>query len=227
MSLITFIRENLPFVLNIFEGAKFTLIIALTSGFFGVILGTMIALLKSAKWKWVRTMANIYTDVLRGTPVILQLSMVHFVIFGMVNIPPLYSAIVALSFNSAAYLAEVIRAGIQNIDKGQIEAAEALGVSKKYVMLDIILPQAFRNTIPPIINELAALVKESSIVYIIGVADIMFEANRTIAKTFLYFEPLLVASICYYVLVKLIITFGKRLEVKFNVYTNKKPQQNI
>ena len=185
MSLITFIRENLPFVLNIFEGAKFTLIIALTSGFFGVILGTMIALLKSAKWKWVRTMANIYTDVLRGTPVILQLSMVHFVIFGMVNIPPLYSAIVALSFNSAAYLAEVIRAGIQNIDKGQIEAAEALGVSKKYVMLDIILPQAFRNTIPPIINELAALVKESSIVYIIGVADIMFEANRTIAKTFL------------------------------------------
>lgn len=225
MSFILFIRENLPFVLRIIQGAKYTLLIAITSGFFGVIIGTLMALFKQSRIRVLRALATLYTDILRGTPVILQLSMMHFVVFGMVNIPPVYSAISALSLNSGAYLAEVIRAGIQNIDRGQIEAAEALGVHRKYVLMDIILPQAFRNIIPPIINELAALVKESSIVYIIGVADIMLETNRTTAKTFLYFEPLFVASICYYVLVKLIITIGKRLEVKYNVHSSQQPQQ--
>lgn len=220
MSIVPFIRDNLPFVFKIIEGAKYTIILALISGIFGVLLGTAVALMKSSKYRILRTFANLYTDILRGTPVILQLSMMHFVVFGMVNIKPIYSAIAALSINSGAYLAEVIRAGIENIDRGQIEAAESLGVRKKHILMDIVLPQAFRNTIPPIINELAALIKESSIVYIIGVTDIMFETNRTTAKTFMYFEPLLVASVCYYVLVKLVITLGKRLEVKLNGHTS-------
>ena len=107
------------------------------------------ALFKQSRLRVLRALATLYTDILRGTPVILQLSMIHFVVFGMVNIPPVYSAIAALSLNSGAYLAEVIRAGIQNIDRGQIEAAEALGVHRKYVLMDIILPQPFATSFRP------------------------------------------------------------------------------
>lgn len=215
-----FIRDNLPFVKNIIFGAKYTILIAIASGFFGILLGTVIALLKSSRVKPLAWFANFYTDFLRGTPVILQLAIVHYVVYGAIAVNPLISAITALTLNSAAYLAEVIRSGIKNIDKGQIEAAEALGVPKRYILQDIILPQAFRNTIPPIINEFASLIKESSIVYIIGVYDIMFETNRTTAKTFMYFEPLIIASICYYLLVKIVITIGKVLEVRFNAHRN-------
>lgn len=222
-----FIKEYYPFVLRILAGTKYTIIIALLAAICGIMLGTLLALMKSSKIKVFKLFASFYTDIFRGTPVILQLSLIHYVVFGMVDINPVYSAIVALSLNSAAYLAEIIRAGINGVDRGQVEAAEALGVPKKFIIRDIILPLSFRKTIPPIINEFAALIKESSIVYIIGVADIMLETNRTTAKTFMFFEPLIIASLCYYVLVKLVIRFGKFMEGKLNVDRDQKPVKNI
>jgi polar amino acid transport system permease protein len=138
------------------------------------------------------------------------------VVFGGLNINPLIAAIVSLSLNSAAYISEIMRAGIQNVDKGQIEAARSMGVSEKAIAFDITIPQAIRKTMPPLINEIATLVKESSIVYIIGVSDIMFVTNRTIAKTYSYFEPLIIAGVCYYILVKLITYLGKYVEMKLN-----------
>ncbi|MDF2699902.1 MAG: artQ 1 [Haloplasmataceae bacterium] len=208
-------------VINIILAARYTIIISIASAFFGLLLGTIIALNKSSKIKLLRTIANFYTDLFRGTPVILQLSIIYFVVFGAFDVNLLIVAITSFSLNSAAYISEIMRAGIQNVDKGQIEAAKAMGVRERDIATDIVIPQAIRKTLPPLINELATLIKESSVVYIIGVSDLMYVTDRVTAGTFLYFEPLLIAGICYYVLVKITTILGKYVEVKLSYDKNK------
>ena len=214
--MLDFLSTYPHLVENIILATRYTIIISLVSALLGLVLGTLLALGKSSKLWFIRLFVTAYTDLFRGTPVILQVSIVYFVVFGGLNVNPLLAAIVSLSLNSSAYISEIMRAGIQNVDKGQIEAARAMGVSEKDIAIDITIPQAIRKTMPPIINEIATLVKESSIVYIIGVSDIMFVTNRTIAKTYMYFEPLIIAGLCYYLLVKLITYLGKYLEVKLS-----------
>jgi arginine/lysine/histidine transport system permease protein len=205
---------------KILFATQYTLLIALASAFFGFILGTLLALMKSSKIGFIRSFANVYTDVFRGTPAILQLSFVYYVVFGAFNINPMITAIFTFSLNSAAYVSEIMRAGIKNVDKGQIEAAKAMGVSEKDIALDIIIPQAIRKTIPPLISEVVTLIKESSIVYIISVRDIMYYVNRTRSDQYLYFEPLIIGGICYYVLVKLVTLFGRYMEKRLSYDKN-------
>lgn len=207
---------------NIVFAVRYTILIALLAAFFGFILGTIIALLKASKMKLVRTLANVYTDIMRGTPMLLQLAIVWYLVFGSlpINVPAIVAAVIAFSLNSGAYISEIMRSGIQNVDKGQIEAAKSMGVSDRDIAVDIIIPQAIKKTLPPLINEFAVLIKESSIVYVIGVADIMYHVNRTTANTYQYFEPLIVAGICYYVLVKLVTYFGRYVEVKLSYDKN-------
>lgn len=208
---------NYPYhIKNILSGLKATLIIALLSAGIGLIIGTCLALMRNSRFKVLRTFSKVYTDIIRGTPILLQLSIVHYIILATLPVTPLFSAITAFSVNSGAYIAEIIRSGIENIDKGQIEAAETLGASKWDIAKDIVIPLAFRKTLPPLINEMASLIKESSIVSTILVADVMYHANRAITSTMTYFEPLIIASVCYYVLVKLMTLLGKKVEVYFN-----------
>ncbi len=139
-----------------------------------------------------------------------------------IEISAFTAGIIAFSMNSGAYVSENIRAGIESVDKGQFEAAKSLGIPYKLMMQHIIMPQAIRNILPSLVNESINMVKESSIISVIGEADIMRRANIVSAEQYTYFEPLLVAALCYYILVTILSLLAKLLEkrLKQNVSRN-------
>ncbi|MDF2607486.1 MAG: polar amino acid transporter, inner rane subunit [Bacillales bacterium] len=204
---------SIPFIL---EGIKVTLAIVSMSILLGFVLGSILAVFKISDIKVLNFFASGYTSIFRGTPLILQLMIIYYGLpqtFG-IDIQEFPAAILALGLNSAAYVSEIIRAGIQAVDKGQSEAAIALGVPKQLMLLDIIFPQAIRNILPALINEFTSLTKESAIVTVIGASDVMRRAYMVGSDTYLYMESLMIAGVFYYVLVSLLSFAGKKLEVK-------------
>ncbi|TCP55425.1 L-arginine ABC transporter membrane protein [Tumebacillus sp. BK434] len=203
------IVPSIPYML---EGIKVTLQFTLLSAFFGFLWGTVLSLFKISNIKVLRWFGIAYTSVFRGTPLILQLTLVYFATPQLTGyqITALEAGVLAFSLNSAAYISETIRAGILAVDKGQREAALALGVPYRRMMLDIILPQALKNILPALVNESIALLKESALVSTIGAADVLRRATIVGAEKYIYFEPLIVAGIIYYVMV-MALTFGARL----------------
>ena len=192
------------------EGIVNTLIIAAFSVLFGAILGTLMASLRMCRIPPLRWIAVAYIEFVRGTPLMVQLM---FIFYGLPmigitipNIPwiPNFSrfaaGIVAMSMNSCAYVAEIIRSGIQAVDGGQMEAARSVGFSSGEAMRLVVLPQAIRNILPALGNEFVTVIKESSIVSVIGIADLMFRTNDVIAVTYKNLECLAVAALCYFVL---------------------------
>ncbi|BAB05181.1 amino acid ABC transporter permease [Halalkalibacterium halodurans] len=204
------IQPFMPFML---EGVWVTLQFVSVSLLFGLVLGIVLAIFKISKYRLFRWFADFYTSIFRGTPLILQLLMIYLALpqFG-VDISQFQAAFLAFGLNSAAYVSEIIRAGIQAVDKGQREAAEALGIPYRPMMLRIILPQAMRNILPALFNEFINLTKESAIVSVIGVTDLMRRAQITSAETYLYLEPLLFVGLIYYVLVMGLTVIGRLLE---------------
>lgn len=203
------IVPSIPYML---EGIKVTLQFTLLSAFFGFLWGTVLSLFKISNVKVLRWFGIAYTSIFRGTPLILQLTLVYFATPQLTGyqITALEAGVLAFSLNSAAYISETIRAGILAVDKGQREAALALGVPYRRMMLDIILPQALKNILPALVNESIALLKESALVSTIGAADVLRRATIVGAEKYIYFEPLIVAGIIYYVMV-MALTFGARL----------------
>jgi His/Glu/Gln/Arg/opine family amino acid ABC transporter permease subunit len=206
--------QIVPYIPFIFEGVKVTLLFTLLSAFFGFIWGSILALIKISNIGPLKWLAIAYTSVFRGTPLILQLTFVYFAtpqITGY-NITALEAGVLTFTLNSGAYISETIRAGILAVDKGQWEAAAALGVPYRRMMLDIILPQAFKNILPALVNESIALLKESALVSTIGVADIMQNANVVKGAIFRYFEPYIIAGALYYVMVMILTWVARVLE---------------
>ncbi|PAT01919.1 hypothetical protein CI105_03415 [Candidatus Izimaplasma bacterium ZiA1] len=217
-------KEAIEWIPYILRGLEYTLLIALFAAIFGVVIGVYINL--TNKTKILKNLNSIYIDIFRGTPIILQLSIIYYVLpllvnqiilylFGVnigFNISQLSAAILTFSLNSGAYISEVIRSGINSVDKGEIEAAESLGISKIKIYKDIILPISFKNSLPALNNELITLIKESSIVSIIGLADLMRRQQIVSSQTYMYFEPLLIVGVIYYVLTKTLSILGKKLE---------------
>ncbi|MDD3252649.1 MAG: amino acid ABC transporter permease [Lachnospiraceae bacterium] len=171
-------------------------------------------------------LATAYVEVLRSTPVLVQVFIIYYGVFGLINLPTFqlfgfikfnrfFPGVVALGMNSGAYLCEIIRAGIQSIDGGQTEAARSLGLSKAQNLRYIILPQALKNILPAIANEFVVIIKESAITYTIGVQDIMSAVNAVKGATFVIIEPLLVATAIYFCLCfptsKIIAYFERRM----------------
>lgn len=207
----TSILPSLPFIL---KGILVTLQIVLLAGVIGFILGIILSLFKISSIKVLGILADIYTSIFRGTPLVLQLMIIYFgspQIFGY-QIEPVTAAVLAFALNSAAYISEIIRAGIQAVDKGQSEAAMALGVPYRPMMLNIILPQAMKNILPALMNEFITLTKESAIVTTIGVMDIMRRAYIIGADKFRFIEPLLLAGLIYYIMVITLTFLGKLVE---------------
>ncbi|MCY8933577.1 arginine ABC transporter permease ArtQ [Bacillus atrophaeus] len=204
---------QIPFIL---EGLGITLKIVVVSAVIGLILGIVLSLCKISTFRPLIWIADFYTSVFRGTPLVLQLMIVYFGLPQLLGfqIDQFWAAVVALSLNSAAYVSEIIRAGINAIDKGQKEAAVALGVPYSKMMKDLLLPQAFKNISPAIVNELITLTKESAIVTVIGLGDIMRRAYQAGAATYNYLEPLIIAGLIYYVLVLILTFVGKAIERK-------------
>ncbi|MBE6048486.1 MAG: amino acid ABC transporter permease [Clostridium sp.] len=202
---------NFGFIENYFPkyltGVGLTLVISLITVCIGTILGAILFLMKSSdvaiwKIKPLKIIASIYVEVVRGTPMLLQILMVYSgtkLIFN-VDIDALTAAIVAIALNSAAYVAEIIRAGIEGLDKGQTEAARSLGMSKAMTMRLIVFPQAIRNILPAIGNEFVAVIKESSMASVLGVGELTFSAKIVQGATYLSLEPLMVAAVFYFIL---------------------------
>ncbi|MFI2855806.1 ABC transporter substrate-binding protein/permease [Paenibacillus sp. JSM ZJ436] len=183
------------------KGIQYTLLISALGVFFGFILGLLLALMRMSGLAVLRWIAVSYIEVLRGTPMLVQLFIIHYSLtsFG-INFTPIQSGVLTLSLNSAAYLAEIFRAGIQGVDRGQLEAARSLGMSRKQAMRHVILPQAFKGVLPAIGNEFIVIIKESSIVSFIGVFDLMYQAQILRGSTYAPLNPLLVAAIIYFIL---------------------------
>lgn len=206
-----FLLKYYPFYI---EGIKITLLLAILTIIFGTLLGLVICIFKISKYKILRAIASIYIEIIRGTPLLVQLIIIHYGF--RINITEITSATVALSINSAAYIAEIIRAGIVSVNKGQMEAARSLGMNHFQSMKLIIIPQAVKNILPALANEFVVLIKESAIVSYIGLADIMYKANQIRSLTYLTLEPLLVAALIYFVITFTISKFIHYFERKLN-----------
>ncbi|MGB0934993.1 MAG: amino acid ABC transporter permease [Alphaproteobacteria bacterium] len=207
------IGPSIPYIM---KGALVTLQYTSLSVCFGSILGAVLAFLKQAESGFLRGFAGVYTSIFRGTPLLVQLMLIYFAtpqLFGY-KITAFEAGILAFSLNSAAYVSEVMRAGIKAVEKGQLEAAISLGLSRRQAMIDIVLPQAFKNTLPALVNEIVDLLKESALISVLGEADLLRRANIVSAETYLYFEPLLVAAGMYYVMVLILTQLASTLEYR-------------
>ena len=192
-----------------------TLKVSLIALLIGLLLGIVICLAKISTIKVLNVLATIYVEVIRNTPILVQIMIIYFALPEVgISFTPFMSAIIALSINSGAYVSEIFRAGILAIDKGQMEAGRSLGLSYFQTMKFIILPQALKNSLPALGNEFISLVKESSIVYFVGVADIMFAANTVKNATYETFGPYLIAAAIYFIITSVLSFLVKRLEKK-------------
>lgn len=201
---------------SIFEGLKTTLVISVLAALLGLLLGTVVAIVTISKknaWTTIpKFLCNLYITVIRGTPMALQLFIMAYVIFAIRGFPIIVTATLAFGINSGAYVAENIRAGILSVDIGQTEAGRALGLSGKTTMLKIVIPQAIKNVIPAIGNELIALIKETSIVSMIGMYDLTMAAKiigsgNNMAS---YLVPMAVVAV-FYLAVVYILTFAIKM----------------
>ncbi len=194
------------------SGTMVTLLISLITIFFGSILGIAFALFKLSSFSPLRWFANIYIEIFRGTPMLLQIIISMGLLHNFISLPVvpigvldidlgrLFPGIIALSLNSGAYVAEIVRGGINAVDIGQFEAAGALGLGKTQTMRYIILPQALRNILPPLGNEFIVLIKDSSLLSSIGIYELMNSAQIVQTSAFIPLKPLYVAAVIYFIL---------------------------
>ncbi len=201
---------------TIWKGLGLTLVISVLAALLGLLLGTLVAMVGIAKdsraTKIPKLICKIYITIIRGTPMALQLFIMAYVIFAIRNFPLVITAVIAFGINSGAYVAENIRAGILSVDIGQSEAGRALGLTSGMTMCKIVLPQAIKNVIPAIGNELIALIKETSIVSMIGMFDLTMAAKiigggNNMAS---YIVPMTVVALFYLAIVYL-LTFGIKM----------------
>lgn len=207
------IMPSLPFIL---EGALVTLKYTILSVFFGFLIGGALGLMKVSHLRFLEIFARVYTSIFRGTPLLVQLMFVYFALPQIINykITAFEAGVLAFSLNSGAYVSEIIRSGILSVDRGQFEAAASLGISYFLTMKDIILPQAIKNILPALVNETVNLLKESALVSTIGEMDLLRRANTIAAEKYIYFEPLLIVAVIYYLLVVTLSCFANILEVR-------------
>jgi glutamine transport system permease protein len=211
------------------RGVWITIILTICGYIGGLILGVFLGLGKTSKKKWIYRPCNIYIDFFRGTPLLVQILIIHFAlipsIFGQ-SLGVMVSGILALILNSAAYNAEIFRAGIESIDKGQTEAARSLGLTHGQAMRKIILPQAFRRMIPPLGNQLIALLKDSSLVMVIAVSDILYAAKVVAGAYQRFWEPYLTAALLYLILTFIVTKLVSYVERRFsNDYSPRKKRE--
>ena len=196
------------------EGATTTVLLSFFSVIVGVGCGTLMALARLSSNHFLSKAAKVYIDIIRGTPLLVQLYLVYFGLATVLDLNDFISGVIAVSVNTTAYIAEIIRSGIQSVDKGQMEAARSMGMPKRMAMRQIILPQAMKNILPAIGNEFATLIKETSIVSLIGIHDLMYSSDTVRGATFTVFIPLLMTAFLYFVMTTTIAFFMDKLERK-------------
>ena len=191
------------------QGMAYTLLLAVVSVALAVIPALLLALMRLSKSKFIKGLSGAYIAVFRSTPLLVQLSIIYFGLFGVISIPRItilgfvdlsrfIPGVVALALNSSAYVAEIFRAGILAVDKGQTEAARSLGLSSWQSMRLVVLPQAIKNVLPALANEVVTMVKESSICSVLGMAEIMYTAQAVAGNSYITLSPYVLAAIIYF-----------------------------
>lgn len=218
--MIEYLVKVYPYFLFIVEGVLVTLKYSIIGIIFGLIIGVLLAICKVYGNYFLVLIASFYTSIFRGTPLLIQLNIIYFGLPYLLGIKfTIFTAgAISFSLNSGAYVSEIIRAGINSVDKGQIEAAEVLAVPKLLIMRDIILPQAICNIFPSLVNELINLIKESAIISVLGEMDLMRRAQVVSVETYNYFIPALLAAACYYILIMIVGAIAKVVERRIGVY---------
>ena len=212
---LNFIKDNRwKYIVN---GLGTTLQITFFAVILGIALGFLIAVIRSTydktgKGKILNFLAKVYLTVIRGTPVLVQLLIIYFVVFASVDINKIIVAVMAFGINSGAYVAEIFRSGIMSVDKGQTEAGRSLGLNPAQTMRLIFFPQAFINVLPALINEMIVLLKATAIIGYIGTIDITKAATLVQSRTYDALVPLLSAAIFYLILVMILTYFMGKLE---------------
>ncbi|MDR2723864.1 MAG: amino acid ABC transporter permease [Holosporaceae bacterium] len=196
-------------------GLAITLQLLVGSFLMGIVVGSLLSIIRVSDISKICTfLIERVISVIRGTPLVLQLSLIYFSVPGILDIKlsALSAGIVAFGINSSAYISEILRAGIESLPQGQFEAARTLGIPKYYMWKDIIMPQVIANIYPAMINEIIALLKETALIVTIGGMDIMRRSQIIAAERYEYFAPLCIAGAYYYLLVVLIEFIGKKIE---------------
>ena len=199
--------------LYLWHGLEVTLVLTVLSLLLGTIIGLVVALLRTSTIKPLNWIGKIYVDIIRGTPLLVQLLIMYYVVFGSYQfMPKIFVAAIAFGINSCAYIGEIIRGGIESVDKGQMEAARSLGFSRWQAMRLVILPQALKNSLPALISEFIALLKETSVVGWIGLNDIMRGADNIRFQTATAFQSLFAAAVMYLALTAIFTRVMTRVE---------------
>ena len=199
------------------NGLITTLEITLFAVMIGFVLGFLVAIVRSThdktgRLKILNFICKVYLTVIRGTPMVVQLLITYFVIFGSVNIDKILVAVMAFGINSGAYVAEIVRSGIMSIDNGQLEAGRSLGLNYRQTMLYIIMPQAFKTVLPALANECIVLLKETSVAGYIAVQDLTKGGDIIRSQTYSAFMPLVTVALIYLVMVMILSNLVGRLE---------------
>lgn len=192
--------DSMPLLI---DGALTSLLVTLFSVIVGVLLGLIVAFGRISSRSYLRAISSAFVEFIRGTPLIVQIFIVYFALPQLLNIrgiPPIMAGVLAIGVNSGAYTSEIFRAGIQSVDKGQTEAAKSQGMTYWQTMRYIILPQAFRRVIPPLGNEFVTLIKDSSLVSVIAVTELTYQAKLVAARTYQYFTMYIGTAVVYFVM---------------------------
>lgn len=194
------------------SGLGYTLLISLFSVLLGLVIGILMALMRLSKSKILRAVLGIYIDIIRGTPTMVQLLIIYFVIFANVHIDKWVVGFIAFGINSGAYIAEIVRGGILSVNIGQTEAGRSLGMTHKQTMASIVMPQAMKNILPALGNEFVVLIKETAVIGMIANIDLVGAARKVQSLTYDYLIPLLSIAVIYYVVIKIISTLLSKVE---------------
>lgn len=198
--------------LFLINGLGVTIQVSFFAILLGLVLGLTLAFFKLSSVRVLNHLAQAYINIIRGTPVVTQLLIIYFIIFGQVNISKVLVAIIAFGINSGAYVAEIVRGGILSVNKGQMEAGRSLGLNYKETMIHIIMPQAIKNIFPALVNEFIVLLKETAIVGYIALADLTKGADIIRSRTYDATMPLIAAAIIYFLMTTVLTKMMGRIE---------------
>ena len=213
-AIVEIFRDNYGLFL---EASGLTLKLTITSLVFGSIIGLFFALLRISKKKWLNVIADIYIGIIRGTPLIVQIAILYFGIASFVTLSQFWAGSIALAVHNGAYIAEIFRGAIQGVDKGQMEAGRSLGMSYPSTMKEIILPQAFKLSIPSLGNQFIICLKDSSLVAYVGMSDLWGVGLSEAASNYRQLETYAVVGLYYLAIVMAITFLLKKLEKRLNV----------
>lgn len=200
------------------DGILITFQVTVTSIVFSLMIGLLTGLGRIATNKFINMIASTYVEIVRGIPLLVQLFYIYYALGRFLKVPDMVAAVIAMSVCYGAYMGEIFRAGIRSIDKGQTEAARSLGFNKRETMFLVILPQAWRTILPPVGNEFIMLLKDTSLISILGVADILRRGREFASESFYYFETYTMIALVYLIITLILSKCVARMEHKVNHY---------